>query len=105
MTTAATRPTANRNTIDPVAILREEAIAAAVAHGAERCEELAESLVMRYVNRVGGLRHYVRQSKAVERESIHRQIRQRFNGTNLEQLALEFHRSPRHLRRILASEK
>lgn len=94
-----------RTTIDPVAILREEATAAAIAHGADRCEELAENLVMRFVNRVGGLRHYVRQSNAVERESIHRQIRQRFNGTNLEQLALEFQRSPRHLRRILAAEK
>lgn len=87
--------------LDPIAILREEAIAAAIAHGADRCEELAENLVHRYVNRVGGLPVYVRQAKAMERSRLHEDIRRRWTGDNLPDLARETGLSTRHLRRIV----
>lgn len=91
----------NTNRLDPISILREEATAAALAHGADRCDELVDNLVRRYINRVGGLPLYIRQAKSMERQRVHAEIRERFNGVNLAELSRDYGLSPRHLRRIL----
>jgi len=87
---------------DPIAILREEAYAAAVAHGADRCEELANNLVARYVSRIGGFTAYVPTRRAQDRARVASEIYSRFNGTNFNELARDFHMSARNIRYIIA---
>ena len=91
----------NSDQIDPLEILREEARAAALCHGVERCEELAENLVKRYVRRLGGVSVYVPKRSTSSRALENEQIRFKFNGSNVRELAREYSLSPRHIRRIL----
>lgn len=85
--------------IDPVAILREEAIAAALAHGADRCDELADSLVQRYIERVGGFNAYVRSQRAA---SLEGEVARLHTGSNTREIARALHISQRHVQRIVA---
>ena len=87
--------------IDPIAILREEAIAAAIAHGADRCEELAENLVQRYAQRVGGFNAYVRKQLTRGR-CLEEEIARLHNGDNSKQVAQALHISQRHVQRVVA---
>lgn len=87
---------------DAIAILREEVIAAAIAHGADRCEELADNLVRRFVYRLGGAAAYIRNQKAAERARVAEEIRRRFNGCNATELAREYGMTARNVRYILS---
>lgn len=87
--------------IDPIAILREEAIAAAIAHGADRCEELAENLVQRYAQRVGGFNAYVRKQRTRGR-CLEEEIARLHNGDNSKQVAQALRISQRHVQRVVA---
>ncbi len=89
--------------IDPIAILHEEAVALAIAHGADRCEEFAANLVRRFKYRMGGVNAYIRSQKAEQRALVAEEIRQRYNGRNAGELAREFHMTPRNVRYILSS--
>lgn len=86
--------------IDPIAILREEAIAAAMAHGADRCEELADNLVQRYAQRVGGFNAYVRACRA---ERLEDQVARLHTGRNSREIARELGISQRHAQRLIAA--
>lgn len=85
--------------IDPIAILREEAIAAAIAHGADRCEELADNLVQRYARRVGGFNAYVRTSRA---EHLLAEVARLHTGDNTAEVARALQITPRHVQRLVA---
>lgn len=87
--------------IDPLEILREEARAAALCHGVDRCDELASELVSRFATRIGGMHVYVPKRSTVMRLQVADQIREKFNGSNVRQLSSEFSLSVRHVRRIL----
>ena len=86
--------------IDPIAILREEAIAAAIAHGADRCEELAENLVQRYAQRVGGFNAYVRRRSA-HGPSLAAEVLRRHNGHNTAEVARTLQVSTRYVQQIV----
>lgn len=83
--------------LDPVAILREEAIAAALAHGADRCSELADDLVRRYVARIGGFNAYVRMPKV----DVMLEVARLHTGDNTQEVAKHLHITPRHVQRLV----
>jgi Mor family transcriptional regulator len=89
--------------LDPLTILREELIAAALCHGVERCEELADSTVKRYVDRMGGVQTYVKSQKRVDATRVASEIVRRHNGRNTFELAREFSLSIRQVQRIISS--
>ncbi|SFE88613.1 Mor transcription activator family protein [Paracidovorax wautersii] len=91
--------------IDPIAILREELIAAGIAHGADRCEELAENVVQRYVRRLGGMPVYVRSQRARDSAKVADEIYQKFNGVNTKALAREYGKSARTVQRIILARR
>ncbi|ADV01270.1 hypothetical protein Alide_3552 [Alicycliphilus denitrificans BC] len=97
--TAMTSTSTDR--IDPIAILREEAIAAALAHGADRCEELADNLVQRYAQRVGGINAYVRIRRA-RTATIKAEVARRHNGKNTREIARDLGVSQRYVQKIVA---
>lgn len=99
---ASTSTPSSANKLDPIAVLREELAAAALCHGVERVEDLTEALVSRVVQRLGGVQVYVPGERAVARERVTREIRERFDGRNLRALADEFKVSLRHARRIVS---
>lgn len=92
-----TPPTPDR--IDPVAILREEAIAAAIAHGADRCEELADNLVQRYTGRIGGFNAYVPTARAAR---LLADVERLHTGNNTSDVARALGITPRHVQRLVA---
>ena len=102
MNNATPTPSVSSNKLDPIAVLREELAAAAVCHGVERVEDLTEALLTRVVQRLGGVQVYVPGERAVARERVAREIRERFDGRNLRALADEFKVSLRHARRIVS---
>lgn len=103
MSEIATPPEPDR--LDPIAILREELIAAGIAHGADRCEELADNVVQRYVRRIGGFMVYVRNRQSNEAARVADEVYAKFNGTNLRALAREYGRSSRTLQRMIAAKR
>jgi len=90
-----------KDRIDPIAVLREEAIAAAIAHGADRCEELAENLVHRYAQRVGGFNAYVRK-RCVSNDQLEEEVARLHTGGNSKDVARALCISQRHVQRIVA---
>lgn len=96
------RPPAPRppDRLDPVAILREEAIAAALAHGADRCEQLADKLVQRYISRVGGFNAYVRIDRGAQ---LADEVARLHTGNNSHEVARALGISQRHVQRIVSA--
>lgn len=94
-----TPTTDNPNHLDPLRILREEAIAAALAHGADRGAELADNLVQRYARRVGGFNAYVRKSHA---EYLLQEVARLHTGNNTREVARTLNISARHVQRLVA---
>lgn len=88
-------------TPDALAIIKEEARAVAQFFGVGACDVAAQMLVTRIAERLGGQEHYVARGRAQRRERD-AEIRARFNGSNLRELAIELGMTERHLRRILA---
>lgn len=89
------------DSVDPLEILREEAHAAALCHGVERCDELAAALVERYTQRLGGGTVYVRRTRSAERAGVAEEIYRKHNGTNTRELAREYGYTPRQVQRIV----
>jgi Mor family transcriptional regulator len=89
------------DTVDPLEILREEAHAAALCHGVERCDELAAALVERYTQRLGGGAVYVRHAKSAMRARIVEQICKMHDGNNTREVAREFGYTVRQVQRIV----
>lgn len=87
---------------EPLSIIEAEARAMARCFGAAAPDEAAASLVDRILLRLGGSHIYLPQRTSRDRRKTHQEIAQRFNGSNLFELAREFQLTPRHVRRILA---
>lgn len=89
---------------DPLAVIEEEVRALARGLGAASPDDVASLLVDRILLRLGGAHIYVPKRRARERQRVLEAIRSRFNGSNLFELAREFGLTPRHVRRLLASQ-
>lgn len=87
---------------DPLDILEEEARATAMCFGAADCEAMASALVRRIITRMAGTRFYVPTVSARQRQREHAEIRRKFTGANVQELAKEYGMSPRHVRRIVS---
>lgn len=72
------------------------------AFGVPVPEEAAASLIERILLRLGGAHIYVPRRTARARQKVHAEIAEKFNGSNLFELAREYEITPRHLRRIIA---
>ncbi|WP_409976485.1 Mor transcription activator family protein [Variovorax sp. CY25R-8] len=68
-------------------------------------DQAAASLVDRIMLRLGGAHIYVPRRTTRERLRTYGEIANRFNGSNLFELAREYGMTPRHLRRIIAAQK
>ena len=94
-----------RCTLNPIAILEEEARAVAQCFGIVASEDAAAALVDRMIVRLGGAHVYFPPGKARQRETkrqlIKAAIRARYNGKNIRELAQEYELSTRHVRRLL----
>jgi len=94
-----------RRTLDPISILEEEARAVAQCFGVAASDAIAAALIDRMIARLGGTHVYIPLGEArrreAERQLVKNEIRKRFDGTNLKELAREYSLSPRHVRRIL----
>jgi Mor family transcriptional regulator len=94
-----------RRTLDPIAILEEEARAVANCFGIANSKDAAAALVDRMIDRLGGTHVYFPLGEARQREArrqhVKAAIRARFDGTNLRELAQDYLLSPRHVRRLL----
>ena len=102
MTAAITTPVAIANFRDFTAILHQEARAAAASFGLPASADLAESIVDRIRHRCGGYEVYVPKRASRAQSAItHAQIRARFNGANLAELARAAGKSERQIRRIV----
>ena len=104
MSNASPTPSVSSNKLDPIAVLREELAAAAVYHGVERVEDLTEALVSRVVQRLGGAQVYVPTEKSLYRERIAQEIRNKFDGRNVRQLANSHGLSVRRVLQILEGQ-
>lgn len=104
MSNATPTPSVSSNKLDPIAVLREELAAAAVCHGVERVEDLTEALVTRVVQRLGGAQVYVPTEKSLYRERIAQEIRNKFDGRNVRQLANSHGLSVRRVLQILEGQ-
>lgn len=102
---STTPSVSSSNKLDPIAVLREELVAAALCHGVERVEDLTEELVRRYVQRLGGLNVYVRNERVRERERVAQEIRASFDGCNARELAGRFGLSVRQVQRVVMSRQ
>ena len=94
-----------RRTIDPIAILEEEARAVAKCFGVAACDDAAAALVDRMISRLGGAHVYFPLGEARKREAkrklVKAAIKAQFDGTNIKELAEEYALSQRHVRRLL----
>jgi len=89
---------------EPLAIIEEEARAVAQCFGVPIPEAAAASLVERIVLRLGGTHVYLPKRTSRDRNRVHNEIAERFNGRNLFELAQAYGVTPRHVRRILAKK-
>lgn len=96
------------NAENPIAIIEEEARTIARYFGIAASDDVAAALVDRIVARLGGQNVYFPQQATIklraERQLVRSAIRQRFDGTNINDLAQEFSLSPRHVRRLLVRD-
>ena len=99
--TSRTAATLAANKLDPIAVLREELAAAALCHGVERVEDLAEDLVRRYVQRLGGIQVYFPTERFINRNRIAIAVKEEFDGRNVMQLAKKYSRSTRWIRNVI----
>lgn len=89
---------------DPLSIIEDEARAVAVCYGAQWCDEAAATLVRRIVMRLGGTQVYVPRQTVADRAWRDSQIRERFNGCNIRELARDYGIAERTIRRIVNAE-
>jgi len=89
---------------EPLAIIEEEARAVAQCFGVPMPEAAAASLVERIILRLGGTHIYLPKRTSRDKNRVHNEIAERFNGKNLFELAQAYGITPRHVRRILAKK-
>ena len=87
----------------PLDILEDEARAMALCFGMTDGQAAASALVDRIIKRMAGSNFYVPTVKAHQRRKDHLAIRQKFMGTNVQQLAKEYGISERQVRRIVSA--
>lgn len=94
-----------RRTLDPIAILEEEARAVAKCFGVTACDDAATALVDRIIARLGGAHVYFPLGEARKREAkrqfVKAAIKAQFDGANIKELAKKYELSQRHVRRLL----
>jgi Mor family transcriptional regulator len=90
---------------DPLVVLEQEARAVAHSFGVAASADAAAALVDRFVHRLGGTSVSVPRRSAADRERINAEIRRRFNGTNVREIARDLALSERHVRRVLGGRK
>jgi Mor family transcriptional regulator len=86
---------------DPVAVIEQEARAVALSFGMAAPDDVASALVERLMLRLGGDRLYL-PKKRTESRARHQEIRARFRGDNVADLAREFGLTARSVRRIVS---
>lgn len=91
----------NSTNEDPLSILKEEARDVAIKYGAQWCEEATTVFANRIILRLGGVQIYVPRQSHQDKKVRDNEVRGRFNGRNLRDLAREFGVTERTIRRIL----
>src|SRR5438552_2562542 len=86
--------------IDALAVIEEEALAVARCFGVPVETEMAAALVERVAFRLGGREVYVGGAR-IARERVYAEMRRRFTGANIPELAEVFGKSQRQVRRIV----
>lgn len=74
----------------------------ALCFGMTDGQAAASALVERIIQRMAGSNFYVPSIKAHQRRKDHLAMREKFNGTNVQQLAKEYEISERQVRRIIS---
>lgn len=97
-----TRMTKFTDNIDPVAVIEQEARAVALSFGMAAPDDVASALVERLMLRLGGGQLYLPKKRVESPRVRHQQIRARFRGDNVADLAREFGLTPRSVRRIVS---
>ena len=97
----STRMTKYTDNADPVAVIEQEARAVALSFGVSAPDDAAAALVDRVLMRLGGDRLYLPKKRSESPRARHQEIRNRFKGDNVAELAREFKLTPRSVRRIV----
>lgn len=97
----STRMTKFTDNTDPVAVIEQEARAVALSFGMAAPDDVASALVERLMLRLGGDRLYLPKKRAESPRARHQEIRARFRGDNVAELAREFGITARSVRRIV----
>ena len=100
MQNPATSPTTS-----PLEIITQEAVNVALAFGITCGADLALALTVRIVKRLSGQKIYIPSESARAAGLRSRQIRQKFAGNNVSELARQHRITPRQVRNILAQGK
>lgn len=87
--------------IDPVAVIEQEARAVALSFGVSTPDDVAAALIERVLMRLGGGQLYLPKRSAQLQRARHQEIRARFKGNNVAELAREYGLTPRSVRRIV----
>ena len=98
----STRMTKFADNTDPVTVIEQETRAVALSFGVSTPDDLAAALVDRVLMRLGGDRLYLPKKRAESPRARHQEIRARFRGDNVAELAREFGLTPRSVRRIVS---
>lgn len=93
----------NRVVDDPLAVVEDEFRYVAKKFGIQQCDEIASELVNRLTENLGGASFYFPTISAVKRRARNEEMRQKFNGRNLHELAREYGMTVRHAHRIVNS--
>lgn len=97
-----TRMTKFTDNTDPVAVIEQEARAVALSFGVSTPDDAAAALVERVLMRLGGGQLYLPKKRAESPRARHQEIRARFRGDNVTELAREFGLTARSVRRIVS---
>lgn len=88
---------------DLFAIMEEEIRAAVLRFGLPAAVDVAASAVDGVARRAGGGLIYLRTARSRERQRVQAEMRSKFNGANLHELAREYGMSLRNARRIVSA--
>ncbi|OGB68583.1 MAG: hypothetical protein A2486_16105 [Burkholderiales bacterium RIFOXYC12_FULL_65_23] len=98
----STRMTKFTDNTDPVAVIEQETRAVALSFGVSTPDDLASALVERVLMRLGGGQLYLPKKRTESPRVRHQEIRARFKGDNVAELAREFGLTTRSVRRIVS---
>lgn len=98
----STRMTKFTDNTNPVAVIEQETRAVALSFGVSTPDDLAAALVERVLMRLGGGQLYLPKKRAESPRARNQEIRARFRGDNVAELAREFGLTARSVRRIVS---